>query len=114
MGIPANASKSKACGLLRCEKQHLNGPFGLKVGFLQPLHSCNGPQHTHSAIIHASVGNGITMRAGHHRSCNIMGHTLKHAIKNSLLKVDAVASIHYSRILATLWLTNKQAKKQAG
>jgi len=54
------------------------------------------------------------MRAGHHRSCNIMGHTLKHAIKNSLLKVDAVASIHYSRILATLWLTNKQAKKQAG
>jgi len=111
MGIPANASKSKACGLLRCEKQHLNGPVGLEVGFLQPLYSRNGPQHTHSAIIHASVGNGITMRAGHHRSCNNTGHTLKHSIKNSLLRVNAVASTQYSGILAILWLTNKQAKK---
>ena len=114
MGIPANASKPKACGLLRCEKQHLNGPFGLEAGFLQPLHSCNAPQHTHSAVIHASVGNGITMRAGHHCSCNMMGHTLKHAIKNSVPTVNAIASIHYSSTLATLWLTNKQAKKQAG
>jgi len=53
------------------------------------------------------------MRAGDHRSCNIMGHTLKHAIKNSLCRVNAVASIHYSSRLATLWLTNRQAKKLA-
>ncbi len=114
MGIPANASESKTCGLLRCEEQHLNGPFGLEVGFLQAFHSCNGPQHTHSAVIHASMGNGITMRASHHRSCNIMGHTLKHVIKNGLLSVNAAASIHHSSRLATLWLTGKQAEKQAG
>lgn len=54
------------------------------------------------------------MRAGHHCSCNMMGHTLKQAIKNSVPTVNAIASIHYSSTLATLWLTNKQAKKQAG
>jgi len=43
-----------------------------------------------------------------------MGHTLKHVIKNGLLSVNAAASIHHSSRLATLWLTGKQAEKQAG
>ena len=58
---PADAAQPKSGRLLRGEEEHLNGLLGLEASILQVLDGCNATYHSQCAIVHASMGDSITM-----------------------------------------------------
>ena len=71
--LPANAPQAKPCRLFRCEEENLDGFLRFEARVLQGFDSSNATNDSKGAIIHASMGNGITMGPCHNGSCAAVG-----------------------------------------